>query len=126
MTLRWKLRVTMAERGIFTMAELGRRMEERSGYHMTPPALHRLTGGKTGAVPKEIKLATLNAILDALDFPAIDLGILEYQPPTPFNQAAQPLIVNGDVRPQSTADRKALRTPQPKPARMRRVPPPDG
>jgi hypothetical protein len=115
----------MAERGVFTMAELGRRMEERGGYHMTPPALHRLAGGKTGAFPKELKLATLNAILDALEFPATDLGIVQYEPSTPFNQIAQPLVVNSDVRPSAPRRPNLQRARQPKPGRMRRVPPPD-
>jgi DNA-binding CsgD family transcriptional regulator len=35
-TLRWNLRVAMAERGIFTMAELGRRMADRGNYPLTP------------------------------------------------------------------------------------------
>jgi putative transcriptional regulator len=125
MTLRWKLRVAMAERGVFTMAELGRRMEERGGYHMTPPALHRLAGGKTGGLPKELKLATLNAILDALEFPTTDLGIVQYEPPTPFNQVAQPLVVNSDVRLRAARRPEVQRPRQPKPGRMRRVPPPD-
>ena len=124
MTLKWKLRVAMAERGIFTMAELGRRMEE-GGYHMTPPALHRLAGGKSGLMPKELKLATLNAILDALEFPALDLGILQYEPPTPFNQVAQPLVVNSDVRPQSARQQHKQRARQVKSRQMRRVPPPE-
>jgi hypothetical protein len=115
----------MAERGVFTMAELGRRMEERGGYHMTPPALHRLAGGKTGALPKELKLVTLNAILDALEFPATDLGIVHYEPPTPFNHVAQPLVVNSDVRPRAARRPDVQRPRQPKPGRMRRVPPPD-
>ncbi len=125
MTLKWKLRVAMAERGIFTMAELGRRMEDRGGYHITPPGLHRLAGGKTGAMPKELKLATLNAILDALEFPATDLGILQYEPPTPFNQVAQPLVVNSDVRPQVRRQDNSQRASQQKNRQMRRVPPPD-
>jgi hypothetical protein len=58
----------MAERGIFTMAELGRRMADRGNYPLTAPALHRLAGGKDGQPPKEIRLATLNALLDALNF----------------------------------------------------------
>ena len=36
MTLRWNLRVAMAERGIFTMVELGRRMADRGNYPLTP------------------------------------------------------------------------------------------
>lgn len=66
MTIKWTPRVAMAKQGIFSMAEMGRRMAEK-GYPLTPPALHRLQGGKSGEPPKEIKLATLNALLDALD-----------------------------------------------------------
>src|SRR5882757_9393731 len=61
--------------------------------------LHRLAGGKDGHPPKEIKLATLNALLDALDFPATDFGVFRYEPPTDQNRTVQPLVVNGDVRP---------------------------
>jgi hypothetical protein len=65
-TVRWNLRLAMAERGIFTMAELGRRMAARGNYPLTAPALHRLAGGKNGHPPKEIKLATLNAFRGAV------------------------------------------------------------
>jgi putative transcriptional regulator len=98
-TVRWNLRLAMAERGIFTMAELGRRMANRGNYSLTAPALHRLAGGKDGQPPKEIKLATLNAMLDALNFPATDFGVFRYEPPTDQNRAVQPLVVNSDVRP---------------------------
>ncbi len=122
MTLRWNLRVAMAERGIFTMAELGRRMADRGNYPLTPPALHRLAGGKDRQPPKEIRLATLNALLDALDFPATDFGVFRYEPPTDHNRAVQPLVVNGDVAPVSA--RKVARAS--KSGRVvRRVPPPD-
>src|SRR5260370_12698288 len=77
-TLRWNLRVAMAERGIFTMAELGRRMADRGNYSLTPPALHRLAGGKDRQPPKETRLATLNALLDALGFPTPAFRPLRY------------------------------------------------
>jgi len=118
MTIKWSLRVVMAKKGIFSMAELGRRME-KAGYPLTPPALHRLQGGKTGEPPKEIKLATLNALLEALEFPAIDFGVFQYEPPTEGNEAAQPLVVNADVRP---ARSRHARRAEPK---LRRTPPPD-
>jgi len=112
----------MAERGIFTMAELGRRMADRGNYPLTAPALHRLAGGKDGHPPKEIKLATLNALLDALDFPATDFGVFRYEPPTDHNRAVQPLVVNGDVRPVGV--RNATRVSK-SPRAVRRIPPPD-
>jgi len=108
----------MAEREMFTQAELGRRMAG-VGYPLTAPAVHRLVGGKRGEPPKEIKLATLNALLDALDFPATDFGVFEYEPPTERNRAAQPLVVNGDVTP---VGRRKQGAPK---QRLRRVPPPD-
>ena len=112
----------MAERGIFTMAELGRRMADRGNYPLTAPALHRLAGGKDGHPPKEIKLATLNALLDALDFPATDFGVFRYEPPTDQNRAVQPLVVNGDVRPVGV--RNVTRVSK-SPRAVRRIPPPD-
>jgi len=121
MTIKWSLRLAMAKEGIFSLAELGRQMEERSNYRLTPPALSRLAGGKTGEPPKEIKLATLNALLDALDCPATDFGIFQYEPSSAANRAAQPLVVNADVEP---------RAPRPAPRRqsrrgsIRRTPPP--
>ncbi len=121
MTVRWNLRLAMAERGIFTMAELGRRMADRGNYPLTAPALHRLAGGKDGHPPKEIKLATLNALLDALDFPATDFGVFRYEPPTDQNRTVQPLVVNGDVRPVGV--RNAPRVSKSRPA-VRRIPPP--
>ena len=122
MTIKWTLRVVMAKKGMFTMAELGRRMAEKGGYPLTAPALHRLQGGKTGEPPKEIKLATLNALLDALEFPATDFGVFQYEPPTDANAAAQPLVVNADVRP--ARGRAAARRPM-RPGTLRRTPPPD-
>ncbi len=109
MTIKWTLRVAMAEQGIFTMAELGRRLEAHANYSLTPPALSRLAGGKQGEPPKEVKLATLNALLDALQFPATDFGIFRYEPATPDNLAAQPLVVNADVRPVLPARRRTRR-----------------
>ena len=122
MTIKWTLRVTMAKRGIFTMAELGRRMEEHAGYPLTPPALHRLGGGKSGEPPKEIKLSTFNALLDALEFPATDFGIFQYEPATAANVAAQPLVVNGDVKP---VKRKRPAKPSVNNGKLRRTGPPD-
>lgn len=122
MTIKWTLRVAMAKRGMFTMAELGRRMAERGGYPLTAPALHRLQGGKTGEPPKEIKLTTLNALLDALEFPPTDFGVFQYEPPTDANAAAQPLVVNADVRP--ARDRGSATRPARK-GKLRRTPPPD-
>ena len=122
MTVRWNLRLAMAERGIFTMAELGRRMADRGNYPLTAPALHRLAGGKDGHPPKEIKLATLNALLDALDVPATDFGVFRYEPPTDQNRTVQPLVVNGDVRPAGV--RNATRVSK-SPRAIRRIPPPD-
>lgn len=121
MTIKWSLRVAMAKKGVFTMAELGRRMEA-TGYPLTPPALHRLQGGKTGEPPKEIKLATLNALLEALEFPAIDFGVFQYEPPTEANEAAQPLVVNADVRP---ARGRGKRREASRPGKLRRTSPPD-
>ena len=122
MTVRWNLRLAMAERGIFTMAELGRRMADRGNYPLTAPALHRLAGGRDGQPPKEIKLATLNAMLDALEFPATDFGVFRYEPPTDQNRAAQPLVVNSDVRPGRA--RNVTRVSKSRRA-VRRIPPPD-
>jgi hypothetical protein len=70
----------------------------------------------------EIKLATLNALLDALDFPATDFGVFRYDPPTDQNRAVQPLVVNGDVRPVGV--RNAPRVSKSRRA-VRRIPPPD-
>lgn len=122
MTIKWNLRLAMAKEGIFSLAELGRRMEDRGNYRLTPPALSRLAGGKSGEPPKEIKLATLNALLDALDFPATDFGVFQYEPPSAANRAAQPLVVNGDVRAQPT---KRAARPKRQAGSIRRTPPPD-
>jgi len=59
MTIKWNLRLAMAKEGTFSLAELGRRMEDQGNYKPAPPAPSRLIGGKTGKAPKEIKLATL-------------------------------------------------------------------
>lgn len=121
MTIKWNLRLAMAKQGIFSLAELGRRMEDQGNYKLTPPALSRLAGGKTGEAPKEIKLATFNALLDALDFPATDFGVFQYEPSSAANRAAQPLVVNSDVAPKSP---KRGARPKREAGRIRRTPPP--
>jgi hypothetical protein len=50
-------------------------MADRGNYPLTAPALHRLAGGKDAQPPKEIKLATLNALLDALSASFLISGV---------------------------------------------------
>jgi hypothetical protein len=122
MTIKWTLRLALAQQGIFTMAELGRKLEAEVGYPLTQPALHRLAGGKDSAPPKEIKLATLNALLEALNFPATDFGIFQYEPATPANQLIQPLVVNEDAHP--TTSRPPARKSAVPSSKLKRTPPP--
>jgi len=61
--LTWMLRKIMAERGIWTGAELRRLLKEKAGYELSAPSISALLNGQ----PKQMKVETLDALCTALD-----------------------------------------------------------
>lgn len=62
MPIEWNLRKVMADKGIWTGAELGRIMEEKAGYKLSPPSISALINGE----PKQVKTITMDALCTAL------------------------------------------------------------
>jgi len=60
--IEWNLRKVMAEREIWTGAELSRIMEEKAGYKLSPPSISALINGE----PKQVKAITMDALCTAL------------------------------------------------------------
>ncbi|MFD1953184.1 helix-turn-helix domain-containing protein [Paenibacillus thailandensis] len=69
MALEWRLRQVMAERGIWTGAELIRLMEEKAGYSLSAPSISLLLSN----APKQVKADTMDALCTALDCNPSDL-----------------------------------------------------
>jgi DNA-binding Xre family transcriptional regulator len=67
----WMLRKVMAERGIWTGAELARLLREKAGYHLSAPSISALLRGQ----PKQMKAETLDALCTALECTPGDLWV---------------------------------------------------
>jgi DNA-binding Xre family transcriptional regulator len=65
----WRLRRVMAERGVWTGAELSRLLLDKAGYRLTAPSISDLVNHP----PRQIKLETLDALCTALDCSPADL-----------------------------------------------------
>ncbi|MGI8383182.1 helix-turn-helix domain-containing protein [Robertmurraya sp. P23] len=69
MVLEWRLRKVMAENGIWSGAELGRILEDKAGYKLSPPSISALLTVE----PKQIKSQTMDALCTALNCSPNDL-----------------------------------------------------
>lgn len=58
----WRLRQIMAERGVWTGAELARLLKDKAGYELSAPSISALLRGR----PKQMKTDTLDALCTAL------------------------------------------------------------
>lgn len=67
----WMLRKVMADRGIWTGAELGRLLKEKAGYDLSAPSISALITGQ----PKQMKANTLDALCTALECTPNDLWV---------------------------------------------------
>lgn len=67
----WMLRQIMADRGIWTGAELARLLEKKAYYRLSPPSISALINGQ----PKQMKADTLDALCTALDCTPNDLWV---------------------------------------------------
>lgn len=69
MALKWRLRQIMAERSIWSGAELGRLMEQKAGYKLSAPSISALLTEE----PRQVKTQTMDALCTALDCKPSDL-----------------------------------------------------
>jgi DNA-binding Xre family transcriptional regulator len=82
MALKWRLRQVMAERGIWSGAELGRLLEQKAGYSLSAPSISALLTEP----PRQMKAQTMDALCTALDCTPADL----WQHTPSFIQAEKP------------------------------------
>ena len=100
MQIRWRLRIAAAQREVWTGAQLRRLLAERGGLHLSSASVSALLTRQ----PSQVKLDTLAALCTALDCTPNDLIEVET---TPVTAAVEPV----------------RRTPEPKAARGRSMPP---
>lgn len=93
MTIKWNLPQVMFNAGVFSEADLRRLLVNKVNYDISAPAVHRLIKG----LPKECKLATLDALCQALNCKIEDLIV--FTEPTPANQCIQPLVMESSFKP---------------------------
>ncbi|GIO29118.1 MULTISPECIES: helix-turn-helix domain-containing protein [Paenibacillus] len=67
----WMLRQVMAQKGIWSGAELARLLKEKAGYELSPPSISALLRGQ----PKQMKAETLDALCTALECTTGDLWV---------------------------------------------------
>ena len=63
MSLEWKLRKVMAEKNIWSGAELGRLLLDLAGYKLSAPSISALINEQ----PKQVKTETMDALCMALE-----------------------------------------------------------
>lgn len=69
MSLEWRLRKVMADKGIWTGSELGRLMKEIAGYSLSAASISALMNEE----PKQVKAETMDALCTALECTPSDL-----------------------------------------------------
>lgn len=82
-TIKWKLRKVMAERNIWSGAELGRLLEDKASYKLSAPSISGLLTNE----PKQVKTKTMDALCNALDCSPNDLW---EHTPTPIEKLVKP------------------------------------
>jgi putative transcriptional regulator len=97
MALKWRLRRVMADRGIWSGAELGRLMEQKAGYKLSAPSISALLTEE----PRQVKAQTMDALCTALDCTPSDLwqhtpSVIETGQSKEGKQEAQK-VVNGTM-----------------------------
>ena len=68
-SLEWRLRKIMAEKGIWSGSELGRLMKDKTGYSLSAPSISALLTNK----PKQVKAETMDALCTTLECTPGDL-----------------------------------------------------
>jgi len=100
MQIRWRLRMAAAQREVWTGAQLRRLLAERGGLHLSSASVSALLTRQ----PSQVKLDTLAALCTALDCTPNDL-------------------IEVDTTPVAAVLEPVRRTPEPKAARGRSMPP---
>ena len=100
MQIRWRLRMAAAQREVWTGAQLRRLLAERGGLHLSSASVSALLTRQ----PSQVKLDTLAALCTALDCTPNDL-------------------IEVDTTPVAAVMELVRRTPEPKVARGRSMPP---
>jgi putative transcriptional regulator len=100
MQIRWRLRMAAAQREVWTGAQLRRLLAERGGLHLSSASVSALLTRQ----PNQVKLDTLAALCTALDCTPNDL-------------------IEVDTTPVTAVMEPVRRTPEPKAARGRSMPP---
>jgi putative transcriptional regulator len=98
MTMEWRLRRVMADRGVWTGAELARLLDEKAGYRLTAPSISELITRP----PRQLKVETLDALCTALGCTPADLLVH-----TPSRRHASPASLSPPARAQSGRRRPA-------------------
>ncbi|MGH2755269.1 MAG: helix-turn-helix domain-containing protein [Actinomycetota bacterium] len=83
MRAKWRLRMTAAQREVWTGAELRRLLRERAGLELSSASISALLTKQ----PSQLKLETLAALCTALDCTPNDLIEIDT---TPVERAAEP------------------------------------
>ena len=100
MQIRWRLRMAAAQREVWTGAQLRRLLAERGGLHLSSASVSALLTRQ----PSQVKLDTLAALCTALGCTPNDL-------------------IEVDTTPVAAVMEPVRRTPEPKAARGRSMPP---
>lgn len=103
MTIKWNLPQVMFNAGVFSEAELRRLLVQKVNYDISAPAVHRLVKG----LPKECKLATLDALCQALECNIEDLVV--FSSPTSANQCVQPLVLESSFKPPKNTTKQKIK-----------------
>ena len=86
MALEWKLRKVMAEKNIWSGAELSRLLQDLAGYKLSAPSISALINEQT----KQVKAETMDALCMALECTPSDLWVFT---PTPYVKKKQEKVV---------------------------------
>lgn len=84
MAIEWRLRKVMVDKGLWSGAELGRLLEDKVGFKLSPPSISALISGE----PKQVKTQTMDALCTALDCTPNDLW---KHTPTPVKNIQRPV-----------------------------------
>lgn len=79
MALEWRLRKVMAEKNIWSGAELGRLLRDVADYKLSAPSICALINEQ----PKQVKAETMDALCMALDCTPSNLWVFT---PTPYER----------------------------------------
>ncbi len=95
MEVRWRLRMTAAQREVWTGAQLRRLLAERAGLEMSAASVSALLTKQ----PSQVKLQTLAALCTALECTPDDLFEVDTTPitraPKPTARRAEPKAARG-------------------------------